>query len=310
MKPPGDDVGGSRKHCSEGDETATDSANFLVREADSVDAGSEMSESPIPYVAAEVLDGRLVRLCPECKTTIRERTDADGMVSNNFAEHWEAEHREQPPERERLYLISLQPRDDGEPGLGPEAARNMSQHILEIVRRQMPTADWEFVPRIEDLPEGAPALIAWQALRGSWQSEGDDPQLRQVRWHRRDGDRLVFTPTESQLKEWDTASRHARDVRAALIERHRDELPKFEGKSAADWEPYSEALSARENEIASEFDEQQRLAREQFYCGDYRWEATLEAAIDELGIPESEVEELRLRTEARMKEVEELLSRK
>lgn len=173
----------------------------------------------------------------------------------------------------------------------------------------MPEVDWELAPRFEDLPEGAPALIASQVLEGSWHSEGDDPRLREVRWHRREGESLAFTPTEKQLSDWDAARTQARDVRAALIERHGDQPPKFTGQTTAEWESYYETLRAEQDEIARDFDQQQRLASQQFYTGDYRWQATLDAAIEELGIPEGEVEELRRRTDARIAEVEELLSR-
>jgi hypothetical protein len=43
---------------------------------------------------------------------------------------------------------------------------------------------------------------------------------------------------------------------------------------------------------------------DQFYRGDSRWLATLEAAIGDLGIAEEEVEELRARTQARPAEAE------
>jgi hypothetical protein len=62
------------------------------------------NEHAIPYVPAVVIGGRLVRLCPECKQEIGERTDEDGIVSDPFAEHYTAEHREQEPERQRCYV--------------------------------------------------------------------------------------------------------------------------------------------------------------------------------------------------------------
>lgn len=261
-------------------------------------------ENPTPYVPVEVVRGRLVRVCPVCKQQIGERTDDEGMVSNNFAEHYEAEHGEQEPERQRCYVLGLQPRDDGEPGPGREALRNMSYQVLEIVRRQIPEAEWDLVHRLEDLPEGAPALQAGEVLRGSWHRDGDDPQLRKIRWYRREGDRFVFTPTQAQLDEWDAARDRAGDVRAALIERHRDELPAFVGDSVADWEEYYAERKRQEAEIAKGFDAQREAAAAQFYRGDHRWLATLEAAIGKLGIPEEEVEELRARMRARLEEAE------
>jgi hypothetical protein len=260
-----------------------------------------------PYVPVEVMAGRLVRICPECRQRIGERTDDVGVVSNNFAEHYEAEHRDQEPEHQRAYLLGLKPCDDGTPGPSPEALRNTSHVILEMVKRQMPELDWQLVRRIEDLPEGAPVLEAGQVLRGSWQRGGDDPQLRMVRWYRRDDDHLVFTPTKAQLDEWDAARDRARDVRAALIERHRDELSTFTGDSVAAWEEYYAERTRQEDEIAKDFDGRRDAAMRQFYCGDHRWLATLNTAIGDLEIPSEEVGELRARTQARIAEAEAAL---
>jgi hypothetical protein len=82
-------------------------------------------------------------VCPECKRQIGERTNDEGIVSNNFAEHYEAGHREQEPERQRGYVLALQPRADGEPGPGPEALRNLSCMVLDLVKRQIPELDWQ-----------------------------------------------------------------------------------------------------------------------------------------------------------------------
>jgi len=265
------------------------------------------AEHPTPYVPVEIIGGRLVRVCPGCRQQIGERTDDEGAVTNNFAEHYEAEHREQEPERQRGYLLGLQARNDGEPGPGLEALRNVGQLILEMVKRQIPELDWQLIHCLEDLPEGAPVLEVGQVLHGSWRRDGDDPQLRQVRWYRRERDHLVFTPTRTQLDEWDAARERVRNVRAALIERHRGELPVFTGRSVAAWEEYHSERKKREEEIAKDFDAQRDAATDQFYCGDYRWLATLTAAIDDLGIAEDEVEELRTRTEARIAELEATL---
>lgn len=260
-----------------------------------------------PYVPVELLGGRLGRVCPECKEQIGERTDDDGIVSNNFAEHYGAEHTKREPERQRGYVLALQPRDDGGPGPGPDALRNVSQMVVDIVKKQIPDLDWQLIHRLEDLPEGAPALMAGQAIRGSWQMDGDDPQVRQVRWYRRDEEHLVFTPTTGQLDEWDAARDRARDVRSALIERHRYALPNFTSDTVAEWEAYYDELKLREDEIAKEFDAQRDAAMDQFYRGDHSWLTTLEGAIRELGIPDQEVEELRVHTEARFAEAEAAL---
>jgi hypothetical protein len=137
--------------------------------------------------------------------------------------------------------------------------------------------------------------------------DGDNPQVRQVRWYRRAEEHLVFTPTPAQLDEWDAARDRARDVRAALIERHRDTLPKFTGDSVAAWEAYYGERKRREDEIAKEFDGQRDAAMDQFYRGDHSWSATLDGAIRELEIPDQEVEELRAKTEARFADAEAAL---
>jgi hypothetical protein len=262
---------------------------------------------PTPYVPIELFAGRLVRVCPECTEQIGERTDDAGIVSNNFAEHYGAQHAQQEPERQRAYVLALQPRHDGEVGPAPDARRNVSHMIVDIVKKQIPELDWQLVDRLEDLPEGAPALMAGQVIRGGWQMDGDDPQVRQVRWHRRKDERLVFTPTTAQLDEWDAARDRARDVRAALIERHREALPKFTGDSIDAWEAYYGERKRREDEIAKEFDAQRDAAMDQFYRGDHRWLTTLEGATRELKIPDQEVEELRAQTQARLAEAEATL---
>jgi hypothetical protein len=264
-------------------------------------------ELPTPCVPVELIGGRLVRVCPDCKQQIGERTDDEGIVSNNFAEHYEAEHAEQEPERQRGYVLGLQPRDDGEPGPGPEALRSASYVILDIVKKLLPELDWQLVHRLGDLPERAPTVMAGQVIRGIWQTDGDDPQLPQVRWYRREENRLVFTPTRAQQDEWDATRGRALDVRAALIERHRDELPEFTGASLADWDQYYVERRRQEDEIAKDFDALRRAAVDQFYRGDYRWLTTLEAAIGDLGIPEEEVDELRARKQARLAEAEAAL---
>jgi hypothetical protein len=267
-----------------------------------------MSEAhPTPYVPVELLGGRLVRVCPECKEQIGERTDDEGIVSNNFGEHYGAQHKEQEPERQRGYVFALRPRDDGEAGPGPDALRNLSEMVVDIVKKQIPELDWQVVHRVEELPDGAPAVMAGQVIRASWRMEGDDSQVRQVRWYRRDKEHLVFTPTRAQLDEWDAVRDRARDVRAALIDRHRDALPTFTGDNIADWQAYYDERKSREDEIAKDFDAQREAAINQFYRGDHNWLATLDAAIRELEIPEHEVEELRARTEARLADAEAAL---
>jgi hypothetical protein len=246
-----------------------------------------------PYVSVELIRGRLARVCPECRQEIGEHTDDDGIVSNNFAEHYESAHREQEPERQRCYLLGFQPREDGEPDHGPNVRADLSRKALRWVRKQIPDVEWELVHRVEDLPEGAPTLQAAQVIAGSWPTKDDDPQRRKIRWYRREEDRFVFAPTTAQLDDWEAVRSRANNARDALIERHRGELPDFAGKSFEEWKDFYPELKKRENEIAKDFDAQRAAASNQFFRGDHRWQATLEAAIADLGIPDDEVEELR-----------------
>jgi hypothetical protein len=39
------------------------------------------------------------------------------------------------------YVLALQPRDDGEPRLGP-ALRNVSHMVVDIVKKQIPALAW------------------------------------------------------------------------------------------------------------------------------------------------------------------------
>ena len=148
--------------------------------------------------------------------------------------------------------------------------------MLDLVKEQMPDVDWHLIHDLHGIPERAPVLDAGHVLRGAWQREGGNPQLRQVRWYRREGDHLVFTPTQAQLEEWTGAREWTADVRAALLERQRDALPEFGGDSVAAWEEYYAARKRQEDEIAKAFDAQRDAATKQFYRGDYRWASTLE----------------------------------
>lgn len=47
----------------------------------------------IPYASAEIRDGVMGRVCPECDDFIPEPTDADGEATRNtYGEHWEDVH--------------------------------------------------------------------------------------------------------------------------------------------------------------------------------------------------------------------------
>lgn len=251
-----------------------------------------------PFVRPEVRDGRLVRVCPECGEEIVELTDEDGMVSNRMAEHHEAEHSAAPePEKQRSYLLAVQRKADG--GLPSDARRGVSEVVLRHVGEQFAELEWELVDCFEELPEEAPVLQAADALRGMWRSDDDPPQVRQVRWYERRGDDLVFTPTRNQIDEWNAASRRANDFRGAWVERHRDQLPTFEGESVEDFDDWYPGYREREQELTREFDAQVDVARYQFYTGEPRWAITLEAAVGGLEIAENEAQEYRARMDER-----------
>jgi hypothetical protein len=65
------------------------------------------------------------------------------------------------------YVLALQPRDDGEPRLGPEALRNVRHIVVDIVKKQIPDLDWQLVDRLENLPAITPALMPGEVMRGS-----------------------------------------------------------------------------------------------------------------------------------------------
>jgi hypothetical protein len=207
------------------------------------------TKHPTPYVPVDVLGGRLVRVCPECHQQIGERTDDEGVVSNHFAEHYETEHRQQEPERVRGYLLAAS-----------EFHQRISHIALKQVKKQLPEMDWQVVARAEDLPEGAPVLLAEQVLTGSWARETQDPLECQIRWYRREGDRIVFVPTPEQLGQWEQF-RAACNVRAP---RGVDNEPK---------------LTAVLDAFDACVDAAQQLAKLEFYSGATSWMATLKAPL-------------------------------
>jgi hypothetical protein len=240
-------------------------------------------------VSPEVIGGRLIRVCPECQEHVVERTDDDGMISNNFADHYEAAHPpEQEPERQRCYILELKPRDDGKPGIGAQAARDVSRQALRWVEKQIAEVDWALAPEVADLPEGAPTILAGQVLAAGF---SNDPTEKQIRWYKRDRDALVFTPTLKQIDEWDEASERARHVGHVLVDRHEDEKPRFTSGNVDYWERfYEEEFRPWAADITNDFDEQKATASHEFWTGQACWLATLNAAIDAAGVSDEEIE--------------------
>jgi hypothetical protein len=151
---------------------------------------TNQKQPPIPYVPAEIIGGHLVRVCPECKQEIGERTDDEGRVSNHFAEHYEAEHAEHEPERARCYVL----------GWNKGVGRNLNHQVLRLVRERLTDVNWELVLDWEDVPEGAHVLLADQALWGMWGRKDAPPEEQEIRWFYREGDKLVFFPSQRQTR--------------------------------------------------------------------------------------------------------------
>lgn len=84
---------------------------------------------------------------------------------------------------------------------GPGNSRELGRIALDSARRTFANAnedvELQLVDRVADLPEGAPTLRAGDVLVAGL---SDDPHERQIRWYKREGDKLVFTPTAKQYK--------------------------------------------------------------------------------------------------------------
>lgn len=255
------------------------------------------NKNPAPFVPAEVRHGRLVRLCPVCKEHIVEHTDEEGMVTNSFAEHYEVEHAAEPePEVLRLYVLGAQPAK-GRPGIRDTSGINRS--ALDHVRRQPFEHDveWQLVERLEDLPEGAPVVQASHVLVAGFARDSDPPHIRQIRWFKREGDHLVFTPTVQQLAAYDEATRRLMDARFVLLDRHRDELPKLEVEeditgtedTLEAYDRFRAEAKPLEDAITKDLNTAQDVARHQFFTGAIEWLATIDDAITAAKISDDEI---------------------
>jgi len=140
----------------------------------------------VPYVPAEIIGGHLVRVCPECQQQIGERTDDQGLVSDHFTAHYEAEHREQEPARQRVYIL-------GHPRF-PQLDYQALKHARKVIGDE---ADMTVVRAAEfmEIPEGEPVLHAGEIIVAGF---ADDSADRDIRWYIREGDDIVFQPTERQ----------------------------------------------------------------------------------------------------------------
>jgi hypothetical protein len=257
-----------------------------------------------------------VRVCPVCEEHIVEHTDEEGMVTNSFAEHYEAEHAAEPESAKlRLHVLGAQPAKGGS-GIRDTAGINRS--ALDHVRKQPFERDveWQLVDRLEDLPEGAPVVQASHVLLAGFASDSDAPHIREIRWFKREGDHLVFTPTERQLAAYDQASRKLMDARFVLLDRHRDELPTFEvdedirGTEAAleEYDKFRAEAKPLEEVITTELDAAQDVARRQFFTGATEWLATIDDALTAANVSEAEIRAKREWFVAREAEIDRMMA--
>jgi hypothetical protein len=264
------------------------------------------NRDPTPYVAAEVRAGRLVRVCPACNEHIVEHTDHEGLVSNRFAEHYRAEHPVEPePKKQRMYVLA--------PESGPGDRHTIGRIACEHAQKSLSGdgVECQLVDRFEDLPESTPTVLAAHVILSSWAREGDPPHFREIRWYERDGDKLVFTPTEKQSLAYAQASRRLMDARYVLLDRHREELPTFAddgGDFDAAWERFRARTEPLERAITNDLDKAQDAARSQFYTGRTEWLATINDAICAADVSEDEIGAKREWFDAREAEAREAVT--
>jgi hypothetical protein len=261
-------------------------------------------KNTVPYVPAEVRAGRLVRVCPVCHEQIAEHTDGEGFVSNMFVRHYETEHPAEPePTPRRLYMLT--------PQGGPGDPQTLGELALDSARKVFPRDEFELqlIDRVEDLPEDAPVLQASDVLVAGL---SDNPHERQIRWYKRDGERLVFTPTAKQHEAYDQATRRIMDARFVLLHRHRDELPKFTvaddikgtDRALEAYEEFRTEVKPLEDAIMADLTAAQEAARHQFFTGRLEWLPTINGAIAAADVSEEEIDAQRRWSEAREAEIE------
>jgi hypothetical protein len=149
-----------------------------------------MSEEKYPPDAVlTVHDGKLVRVCPECRERVGEQTAADGTVSDHYGDHYREAH---PPEPDPELAYALSGKATGHRFAD---LTDLDYSGLRSIQRQFPEPRWQMVDRIEDVPEGALALSVREAMAAML---GGEPWQKEVRWYRRTGDKLTFQPTKKQ----------------------------------------------------------------------------------------------------------------
>ena len=250
----------------------------------------------------------------QCARNTSSSTPMKGVVMDSFAEHYEVAHAAEPePEALRLYVLGAQPAKDRS---GIRDTSGINRSALDHIRRQPFERDveWQLVERLEDLPEGAPVVQASHVLVAGFARDSDPPHIRQIRWFKREGDHLVFTPREQQLAAYDEAARRLMDARFVLLDRHRDELPKFEVEeditgteaSLEAYDKFRAETKPLEDAITKELDTAQDVARHQFFTGAIEWLATIDDAITAANISDDEIRAKREWLVAREAEIDRM----
>ena len=213
---------------------------------------------------------------------------------------------EPEPAKPRVYVLAEGERSE------PTA------HIaLEHAQKQWPEADCVLAWRLEDIPEDHDTcfVLANHIVISGF---SDDPLDRQVRWFRRKGDKIQFALTRKQSAAFDHAARRLADARWVLLDRHRDDLPKFEvadeikGTDAAmtAYDEWRERTKPLEDAITVDLHKASDAASHSFYRGETSWLATINDAIAAAGISEAEIQAKQAQLEAREAEVARMLAEK
>ncbi len=266
-------------------------------------------EKPVLIVQPEVRRGRLVRVCPACQQEITEHTDADGMVSNHFGEHYAAEHSVGPkPEKRYIYVVAGEWKT-------PHMSVVFNQLAIDTAREtdtvQGEPVEWMPVDRLDDLPDDGEFVQAYEIARAAW-AKPEDEDARKMRIYR-------MGPFYRLTKEDHEAHKQTIDrlwtARRVLIDRHEDELPQLEipdeinGNTEAVGARVDAWLEARkpvEAEIAKDLDVARELAYDQFFSGQPEsvWRSTIDEAIAAASITGQEILAERKRSERLLAETE------
>jgi hypothetical protein len=99
------------------------------------------------------------------------------------------EPSEEPAPKPRLYVLAL---SDLEKRIVPNAFQ-----MPEAIKNVAPDADWVPLYRLSDLPRDGYAVTVAEYVNAGF---GRGP--REIKWYRRKGRRLVFSPTQKQVERF------------------------------------------------------------------------------------------------------------